>query len=129
MRDNKKGPPISGPFFYLTKRGLLVTVLVLESERIRLANAVKHGVDRNCDSPVVQHGLFTRATLEPASHFGGRLCPARSPRLFVRGGIRTIHVHSASTGSVSLAILTVPQNRSFEPRQKLQSGTGTVQIV
>ena len=113
---NKKGH--QSVAFFSDERGLVFAILVLEGESIRLTNAVEHGIDRNCDAPVVQRGFVARSSLEPTPHFGRRLCTARTSRLFVRGGIRTIHVHSTSTGSVFFAaILSVPRNDSLEPRQ------------
>src|SRR5438045_9353148 len=53
--------------------GLAFAILVFKGQSIRLTNAVEHGVDRNCDSPVVQDGFLAGSALEPASHFGRRL--------------------------------------------------------
>ena len=52
----QKGHPFRWPFFSLTNQGL-VFALVFEGESIGLANAVEHGVDRDCDSPIVQRGV------------------------------------------------------------------------
>ncbi|HEY3112370.1 MAG TPA: DUF1259 domain-containing protein [Gemmatimonadaceae bacterium] len=110
----KKGRFTQRPFLF--ERRLLLVLLVDECERVRLTNAVQHGVDRNCDAPIVQRGFFAGTALEPASHVWRRPSIARTSRtLFNRGGIRTIDVHSPSTGSVFLAIHTVPQNKGFEP--------------
>src|SRR2546430_7537298 len=100
--------------------GLLLDVFVVEGESVRLTNAVEHGVDRDRYPPVVQHGFFAGPALEPAPHIGRRPSTARTSRLFVRGDIRTIHVHSASMGSVFLAI------RSEEHTSELQSQSNIV---
>src|SRR6266513_4834802 len=103
--------------------GLVFAILISKGQSIRFTNAVEHGIDRNCNTPVVQHGFVAGPALEPASHFGRCLCTARTSRLFVRSGIRTIHVHSTSMCSVSCAIRTVPQNDSFEPLPEATTGT------
>src|ERR1700693_5220295 len=88
---------LGAAFFSLTKEILRFALLVFEGERIRFADAVEHGVDRYSDAPVVQRGFLGRAALEPAPHFRCGVRTTSTTRLLVRGGIRTIHVHSAST--------------------------------
>jgi hypothetical protein len=100
----QKGPPNRVVLFYSDEGVLEFAILILEDKSIRFANAVEHGVDRDCDSPIAQRGFVCRSSLEPAPHFR-RGVRTRTSRLFVRGGIRTINVHAASTGSMSLATI------------------------
>ena len=96
-RKNKR-LPFQAAFSILTKTGLLFPLPIIEGESIRFADSVEHGVDRDCNPPIVQRGLVARAPLKPARHAWRGFRSGRSNRLFVRGVIRTIHVHSTSNG-------------------------------
>jgi hypothetical protein len=66
LDEIKKGYP-GAAFFSSDEKGLVFALLVLECESIRFADTVEHGVDRHCNSPVVQRGFVTGAPLEPAA--------------------------------------------------------------
>src|SRR5437764_12055279 len=101
----------------MMKKSLLVAFFVVEGQGVSLAHAIEHGVDRDRNPPIVQRGFLGRPTLEPAPHVGRCPCTARTSQpLFIRGGIRTIHVHSTSARLVSLVIPTVTQHAAFDSR-------------
>src|ERR1044071_37116 len=111
----KRPPKIRWPFLLGEElRRVLGVFLFLEGQSIGLAHAIEHGVDRDADATVVQRGLIGRTTLEPTLEIARRL-GAASPRrpLFIGAGIRTIHVHSASTSCSVLAIKYVTPYRGF----------------
>src|SRR5689334_1929379 len=122
----QKRPPIFRWPFLLSEelRRVLGVCLVLEGQGISLTYPIEHCIDRNADATVVQRGLIAGSTLEPTLEIGSWLSAAVTSRpLFIGAGIRTIHVHSASTSCTVLTISTVPRNAGFEPEHKVQFGT------
>src|SRR6187397_1084300 len=121
-RQSKKRPPAGVAFCGTILRRLAPSALCsggvflfLKPESIRLTHAIEHVVYRNRNAPIIQRGLITGPALEPARDVRRRPCATRtSHALIIRGGIRTIHVHSTSTGSVSFAIPTIPRKRGFD---------------
>src|SRR5690348_8154962 len=120
----KKRPPnFRWPFLLSEElRRVLGVCLVLEGQSIGFTYPIEHCIDRDADAAVVQHGLIAGSTLEPTLEIGSWLSAATTRRtLFFRAGIRTIHVHSASTSCSVLAISTLPRNAGFEPNTKYNS--------
>src|SRR6266404_5941601 len=63
-RNKKKGHRLVA---FLPDDVDLLVLFLFESESIGLANAIEHGLDRNCYSPVIQRGFVAGSALEPAS--------------------------------------------------------------